>query len=90
MKRKSGGVLTEADVEALADQFERGVDLSKWRPRPGRPSLSATPGEHSPRIAVRVPAELHRRVLDRAEAEGLSLSQVMRRLLESYAGRPSR
>ena len=90
VRTKSGRVLTEADIEALADEFERGVDLSTWVPRPGRPSLGATPGEHSPRIAVRVPVELHRRVHARADAEGRNVSQVLRDLLEGYAGRPRR
>ena len=90
---RSGHVLTEADVEAMADEFERGVDLSEWRPRPGRPFLGAKPaqaGEHSPRIAVRLPAELHRRVRERASAERRNVSQVVRDLLEDYAGRPRR
>lgn len=84
-RTKSGRVLTETDIDALADEFERGVDLSTWTTRPGRPSLSAQPGVHSPRVAVRVPAELDRRVRRRAAEEGRSVSQVLRELLESYA-----
>jgi hypothetical protein len=88
----SGQVLTDADIEALADEAERGYDLSEWRIRPGRPFLGAAqlaqPGEHSPRIAVRLPAELHRRVRQRASAEERSVSQVVRDLLEDYAGPP--
>ena len=89
VRTKSGRVLTEEDLDALADEAERGFDLSTWEPRPGRPSLSATPGEHSPRIAVRVPAELLRRVHERADKEGRSVSQVLRDLLEGYASHPS-
>lgn len=91
IKTKSGHILTEADIEALADEAERGYDLSEWHTRPGRPFLGAQPaqpGEHSPRIAVRLPAELHRRVRERANAERRNVSQVVRDLLEDYAGRP--
>lgn len=86
VRTKSGRILTEADIEALADEFERGVDLSTWHHRPGRPSLDANSGKHSPRIAVRVPTELNRRVHERAEAEGRNVSEVLRDLLEAYAG----
>ena len=75
----------------MADEAERGYDLSEWRIRPGRPFLGTQPtqpGEHSPRIAVRLPAELHRRVRERASAEKRNVSQVVRDLLEDYAGRP--
>lgn len=82
---KSGRRLTEADIEKLADELEAGVDLSTWEPRPGRPPLEPTATEHSPRIAVRVPASLHRRVASRAAEEGQSISRVVRRLLEEYA-----
>jgi len=82
---KSGRRLTGADIERLADEAERGFDLSTWVPRPGRPRLEATATEHSPRIAVRVPASLHRRVASRAAEEGQSVSRIVRRLLEEYA-----
>jgi Ribbon-helix-helix protein, copG family. len=82
---KSGRTLTEADIERLADEAERGFDLSTWEPRPGRPRLEPSATEHSPRIAVRVPESLHRRVRSRAAGEGQTVSRVVRRLLEEYA-----
>ncbi len=86
---KSGRRLTEADLDRLADKAERGFDLSTWAPRPGRRPLEPAPaGDHSPRIAVRVPARLHERVTARAEAEGRSVSDVVRGLLENYARPP--
>ncbi len=81
---KSGHRLTEADVERLADEAERGFDLSKWVHRRGRPRLEVGSDEPSPRIAVRVPASLHRRVISQAGAEGRSVSEVVRELLEGY------
>jgi hypothetical protein len=38
---KSGHTLTEADVERLADEAERGYDLSTWVHTRGRPPLEA-------------------------------------------------
>ena len=84
---KHGRVLTEADIERVADEFEAGFDLSTWVPRPGRPPLDLRSTAHSPRIAVRVPETLHRRVMARAAAEGRSVSQVVRKLLDEYVGR---
>ena len=84
---KSGRRLTEADIEKLADEIESTTfDLSKWTARPGRPRLDTQATEHSPRIAVRVPESLHRRVTRRATAEGETVSRIVRRLLEEYAG----
>ena len=86
IRTKSGVVLTKTDLDLLAAQASN-MDLTGWKPRPGRPSLSANKGatEHSPRIDVRVPQTLHRRVVDRAAREGKTVSQVVRVMLESYA-----
>jgi len=85
---KSGRTLTAADIERLADELESDdFDLSTWEMRPrvlGRPALEPSSNEHSPRIAVRIPASLRGRVELRARAEGRSLSQVVRGLLEDY------
>lgn len=85
VKTKSGRALSDADVDGLATKAETGFDLSSWRPRPGRPSLGTTDGEHSPRIAVRVPEALRDRAMARAASEGRSVSEVVRGLLEEYA-----
>lgn len=82
---KSGRVLTEQDIDRLAEEAEAGFDLSNWRPRLGRPPLGETGSGHSPRIEARVPEALHRRVSARAAREGRSVSQVVRALLEEYA-----
>ena len=85
-RTKSGRLLSEADVDRIAAEAEDGFDLSNWKPRRGRPSLSATAGTHSPRIEARIPESLHRRVSKRAAEEGKTVSAVVRRLLEDYAG----
>ena len=84
---KSGRALSQDDVDRLTDRVEEGLVLSTWVPRRGRPSLEPSAGEHSPRIAVRVPASLHDRVMSRAAHEGRSMSEVVRDLLERYANR---
>jgi predicted HicB family RNase H-like nuclease len=85
VKTRSGRKLSEDDIERLAAEVEKGLDLSGWKTRRGRPSLGAIAGEHAPRIAVRVPADVHRRVIARATSEGRSVSEVVRDLLEGYA-----
>lgn len=84
MGTRSGKVLTDEELDRLAGRAEDGLDLSSWSPRRGRPSLGGT-AEPSPRIAVRVPRALHRRVADRAAREGRSVSEVVRELLGAYA-----
>jgi predicted HicB family RNase H-like nuclease len=82
---KSGRVLTDDDIDKIADWFESGtVDISTWERRPGRPRLDPATPEHAPRIAVRVPGSLHRRVTAKAARERRSVSQVVRSLLEDY------
>jgi len=87
VRTKNGRTVTDADLDRLAGEAEAGYDLSTWKRRAGRPSLGARDtGRHSPRVSTRVPEELRARVTSRASAEGKSVSQVMRSLLESYAG----
>ena len=85
MITKSGRVLSNADIERLADRLDEGIDFSSWQPRRGRPSLGANASEHSPRIAVRIPDALNDRVRSQAAREGRSVSDVVRALLEGYA-----
>ena len=77
---------SEAELDRLADEIgSEAFDLTGWTPRPGRPPLDAASTEHAPRIAVRIPASLRRRVEHKAGTEGRTLSQVIRTLLEGYA-----
>ena len=85
VKTKGGKTLSAADIERLANKAEQGFDLSRWRPRRGRPSLSAIEAGRSPRVGARVPEDLYRRATERAAAEGKSISEVVRDLLAAYA-----
>ena len=86
VKTRSGRTLSEDDIERLAAEVEKGLDLSAWKTRRGRPPLDGAADAHAPRIAVRVPRDVHRRVVARAAREGRSISEVVRDLLEGYAG----
>ena len=44
VRTKSRRTLTEADIERLADRAAQGFDLTRWRARPGRPSLDPDAG----------------------------------------------
>ncbi len=79
---KDGKPLTEEIAQELADEAERGYDLSRGR-HVGRKSLSGGSG-HSPRINLRMTQELHERAQARARREGKSLSQLAREALERY------
>lgn len=85
VRTKGGKTLTAADIDRLANEAEQGFDLSHWRPRRGRPSLSTTAAGRSPRVGARVPDDLYRRATERAAAEGKSISEVLRDLLAAYA-----
>jgi hypothetical protein len=85
VKTRSGRTLSEGEIDRLAARVEKGLDLSGWKTRRGRPPLDAAADEHAPRIAVRVPREVHTRVVARATSEGRTISEVVRDLLERYA-----
>ncbi len=88
VKTKSGRLLTDADIDRLADEAEAGFDLSTWGPRPGRPFLDDGSHGHAPRISVRVPLALRDRATAKAASEGRTVSQVLRSLLAEYAPEP--
>lgn len=85
MKTKSGRTLTEAELQRLAENAERGLDLSPWKPRRGRPRLDPAATEHAPRVAARVSASVYSRARWRAAQEGRTISEVVRHFLEGYA-----
>ena len=84
LKTKRGTKLTKQHLERLADDAERGFDLSsatRERVRPGRPSLAE--GE-SPRISYRVAPSLFAAAQQKAKDEGRSLSEIAREALQRY------
>ena len=84
VKTKAGTALARAEVDRLADEAERGYDLTRATPErigPGRPSLDAGV---SPRIAYRVAPALLAEAERRAKAEGRTLSELAREALRRY------
>ena len=83
-KTKTGTPLTKKTVESLAEEAEKGYDVSKAKPervQPGRPSLDKGV---SPRISYRVPRRLYTRAKKQADAEGRTISEVAREALEQH------
>ncbi|HEY2537675.1 MAG TPA: ribbon-helix-helix domain-containing protein [Solirubrobacteraceae bacterium] len=86
IRTAAGDELSEEDIEALADEAERGYDLDKAiRVTVGRPSLG-TEGV-SPRIQVRVDPTLATALRERARREKRSVSEITRIALHEYLDR---
>jgi hypothetical protein len=81
-RTKTGKVLTDADIEALADEAERGYDVEgvKTRRR-GRPLLGSAPAEVVP---VRLDPELKEAVENRAERDHTTTSEVIRKAIRKF------
>lgn len=74
-----GGRLTEQDAEDLAREA---VGIG----RRGRPAVDPTmgPGERSPRLTFRVPAQTRRQLEQRARDEGRAVADIVRDAVEQY------
>lgn len=80
---RDGAPITDETVEALADEAERGYDVDEIlrRRRGGRPAMgSAAAGVES----VRLDPEMKRALLLRAAADGVSVSETIRRAIGTY------
>ncbi|HMQ27286.1 MAG TPA: CopG family transcriptional regulator [Acidimicrobiales bacterium] len=81
-RTKSGRILTDADIEALADEVEATeYSVDDVTPRRGRPPLGRGPAEVVP---VRLDPELRDAVTARAAAEDTSTSDIIRRALRAF------
>jgi predicted HicB family RNase H-like nuclease len=82
----AGDELTEDDLEALADEAERGYELANAkRVTVGRPSLGVAGA--SPRVQVRVDPDLAQALHARAQKEQRSVSEITRIALREYIER---
>ena len=82
----SGVPITDALVEELADEAERGFDVEEVlarRGKRGRPPLGSGPATVE---SMRLDPELRERVARRAEEEGVSVSEVIREALRHHLG----
>ena len=81
---KSGRPITDADIEAMADEAEAGYDVDELiarRGKRGRPALGSAPATVE---SVRLDPELRDELAARAEAEGVSASELIRKALREY------
>jgi predicted HicB family RNase H-like nuclease len=89
LRTRGGTKLTKKVVDALAEEAERGYDLTKAkRVRMGRPALGDSGA--SPRIQVRVDPSLARALRARARKEHRSVSEIARTALRTYLGGDAR
>ncbi|CAM3934604.1 DEAD/DEAH box helicase family protein [Mycobacterium senriense] len=84
---KGGRVLTDADLEALANEAERGYDPAQFARspgRPGRPRMGSAPAAVLP---VRLHPDLDAAVKRRAAIERTSVSELVREAVRLYLKR---
>ncbi len=80
--RSTAGVeLTDEVLEQLANEAEVGLDVTKMRRRPGRPSMGTGPAETFP---VRLDPELRKALAERAAAEQATASDIVREALRRH------
>lgn len=82
----SGEVLAEEDIEALADEAERGYDPGQGD-QGHRGATVARPKGASPRVQIRVDLGLAKALRARARKERRSVSEVARTALREYVDR---
>jgi hypothetical protein len=76
--------ITDAEVQRLADEAERGYDVDALvarRGRRGRPALGSGPASVE---SVRLDPELRDRLAERAKADGMTPSEIIRKALRDY------
>jgi hypothetical protein len=81
---KSERTITDAEVQRLADEAERGYDLGALvarRGKRGRPALGSGPASVE---SVRLDPELRDRLAERANADGTTPSEIIRKALRAY------
>lgn len=79
LRRPDGSRLTEQAARELAEEAVALV-------RRGRPAVDpdAGPGERSPRVTFRVPAQTRRRLEERAREQCRPVADVLREAVEQY------
>lgn len=83
-RTKSGKVITDTDIEKYAAEAEAGIDVDELihrRGKRGRPTLGSGPAVVE---SVRLDPELREALASRADVEGVSTSELIRKALRDY------
>jgi hypothetical protein len=81
-RTRTGKVLTDAEIEAMADEAERDFDVEGLKARRrGRPMLGSAPAEVVP---VRLDPDLKQAVEARAATDHTTASEIIREALRRF------
>ncbi len=81
-RKQDGTLITDAMVEALADEAEAGYDVEEiMNRRGGRPAMGGAPASVE---SVRLAPDLKRELILRAAEEHISVSEAIRRAVRQY------
>ncbi len=81
-RTESGRVLTDADIEAMADEAERGYEVAMLKAgRRSRPVIGSAPDDLFP---VRLDPDLRHALSARAEAEHTTTNEIIRKALRQF------
>ena len=80
-RSKTGVELTDEVLDRMAEEAEDGLDVSRLRRRPGRPPMGSGPAESLP---VRLDPELRKVLDERAAADNMTASDIVRAALRRY------
>jgi hypothetical protein len=80
-RSKTGVELTDEVLERMADEAEDGLDITKLRRRPGRPTMGSGPADSLP---VRLDPELRQALDERASSDNTTASAIVREALRRY------
>jgi Ribbon-helix-helix protein, copG family len=81
---KSGQPITDQDIDKLAAEAEAGYDVDTLiarRNKRGRPTIGRAPASVE---SVRLDPELRRQLIERAQSEGSTPSELIREALRRY------
>lgn len=78
---RRGVELTDEVIEKMAADAAAGLDVNKLQHRPGRPTMGSGPADGLP---IRFEPELRQALEERAQADGVSAGEVVRRALRKY------
>jgi hypothetical protein len=80
-RSKAGVNLTDEVLDRMADEAEKGLDVTKLRRRRGRPAMGSGPADSFP---VRLEPELRHALDERVATDDTTASEIVREALRRY------